>query len=154
MTAKRNKNNVAVMFSDVDKFKPVNDTYGHKVGDNLLQALSLRISSIVRETDTVSRFGEDEFVIALSDLKQQQDVTTIAEKLVTALSKPYNIGTHQIQIGASLGISQLHNSVKAESLIEEADDAMYVAKRKGGNAYYFYNISTSNVISMKNIVRA
>jgi diguanylate cyclase (GGDEF)-like protein len=142
------------MFSDVDKFKPVNDTYGHKVGDNLLQAVSSRISSIIRETDTVSRFGGDEFVIALSDLKQQQDVTTIAEKLVSALAKPYNIGTHQIQISVSLGISQLHNNVKVESLIEEADEAMYIAKRKGGNAYYFYNTPTSNVINMKKIASA
>jgi diguanylate cyclase (GGDEF)-like protein/PAS domain S-box-containing protein len=137
LIANRTKSDTAILFLDIDKFKPVNDTCGHHVGDLLLQEITSRLLLIVRETDTVSRFGGDEFVILLTNINQKNSIKIIAEKIINTIPKAYNIESNHIEIGVSVGVSQLNknNNVDATTLLEQADAAMYEAKQKGGNCY-------------------
>jgi diguanylate cyclase (GGDEF)-like protein/PAS domain S-box-containing protein len=134
--AKRYSKKFAVMYIDLDRFKPVNDTLGHQVGDQLLMAVADRLKSIVREIDTVSRFGGDEFAILVSDVMSQKDVTSLAEKILAALSQPYMLEGHTINISGSLGIAIYpDDGSDMETILKNADSAMYKAKHKGSNTY-------------------
>jgi len=132
--------NIAVMFMDIDRFKVINDTLGHDVGDELLKIVSQRLLSCVREGDTVARLGGDEFAIILEDIASQQDVPPIAEKIVTSLSEPVEIDGQELFITSSIGISLFPRDGKdSNELLKKADVAMYRAKAQGKDNFQLYN---------------
>lgn len=137
--ADRHRRQVALMFLDLDNFKYVNDSLGHLIGDQLLQALAERLSACVRGTDTISRQGGDEFVILLTEIEQPQDAVNVAEKLLAALALPQHISGHELHITLSIGISIYpDDGVDAETMMRNADTAMYAAKTGGRNNYQFF----------------
>jgi diguanylate cyclase (GGDEF)-like protein/PAS domain S-box-containing protein len=137
--AHRHSQKLAIMFLDVDRFKHVNDSLGHDVGDRLLILMAQRLLGCVRGSDTVSRQGGDEFVILLPELVRGQDAGVSAEKILEALSAPYNIDTHSVHVTASIGIVIYPDDGKeAETLMRNADFAMYHAKDCGRSNYQFF----------------
>lgn len=133
--ARRNSRKFAVMYIDLDRFKPVNDTLGHQMGDLLLIAVANRLRSQVREVDTVSRFGGDEFAILVSDVMAQNDVAKLADKILAALSQPFILDGHTINTSGSLGIAMYpDDGSDMETILGKADAAMYKAKHSGSNA--------------------
>jgi diguanylate cyclase (GGDEF)-like protein len=121
---------------DLDNFKVVNDTLGHDVGDLLLKAAAERLSAALRKGDTVARFGGDEFVLILPDLKGIEDVIQVAHKVLDSFRKPFLIDTHQLIVTASIGIAVYPNDGIDESvLLKNADIAMYQAKQAGRDRY-------------------
>ena len=139
---RRNGTRLAVQFLDLDGFKHINDSLGHKVGDKLLQAVAKRLLACVRVSDTVSRQGGDEFVLILSEISHAQDAGVKAGKILNSLTAPYNIDEHQIQLTASVGVTTYpDDGLNAEILIKNADMAMYQAKQKGRNNCQFFERS-------------
>lgn len=137
--AGREQRKVAVMFLDLDRFKGVNDTLGHLVGDKLLKVVAGRISSVARTSDTVSRLGGDEFAIMLPYVENTDDIATIAVKLLTSIAGPCVIDGNEIEVTTSIGISVFpEDGNDSESLIAHADAAMYQAKGNGRNNYQFF----------------
>jgi diguanylate cyclase (GGDEF)-like protein/PAS domain S-box-containing protein len=137
--AQRNKAHLALMFIDLDKFKPVNDTYGHGVGDLLLKDVALRIQDCLRESDTAARIGGDEFVILLPAIETQQDAGKVGEKILHALNQPFALAGHTLQISASIGVAVYPEHGKDEKLlVKSADIAMYHAKKNGRNNVKMY----------------
>jgi len=137
--AKRNKGLVGLMFIDVDKFKSINDTHGHKRGDEILIKVSKILSHSVRESDTICRFGGDEFVILLPYVKSYDDCKDIASRIINEKNKVINNEDDSNNIGLSIGISFYpKDGSTIDELISKADKAMYVAKSKGGNNYYSF----------------
>jgi diguanylate cyclase (GGDEF)-like protein/PAS domain S-box-containing protein len=137
--ADRHKAKLAVLFIDVDRFKQINDSVGHAVGDRLLQAVSQRLLACVRHSDTVGRLGGDEFVVVLSEVSHSEDAAISADKLLAALSRPYNIDAHDVHITASIGIATYpDDALDADTLLKNADIAMYHAKDSGRNQHHFY----------------
>ncbi len=131
---------VAMLFLDLDRFKVINDTLGHDTGDLLLQAVAGRLLKAVREGDTVARFGGDEFVIALVDVADEQDVYLITEKLLRELGRPFVIHDRELFVTTSIGISLYpHDGTDTSVLIRNADAAMYHAKELGKNNYQRYS---------------
>ena len=131
---------VAVMFLDLDRFKNINDTLGHTVGDQLLLQLSERLSNSVRDGDTIGRFGGDEFAILLDDINSDSHISLLAEKLLDTLKKPFKINKHELFVTASIGISIFPNDGEdSDTLLRNADVAMYRAKDLGKNNYQFYS---------------
>jgi diguanylate cyclase (GGDEF)-like protein/PAS domain S-box-containing protein len=138
--AQRNKNKVGVVMLDLDKFKDVNDTLGHDVGDLLLKATAERLSAALRKGDTVARFGGDEFVLILPDLEVIEDATQVAQKIVDSFCKPFLIGAHQLIVTTSIGIAVYPIDGTDEGiLLKNADIAMYKAKQAGRGRYQLYN---------------
>lgn len=134
--AQRNNYQVAIMFLDIDHFKNINDSLGHPIGDELLQSVAKRLQSCVRLSDTVSRYGGDEFVVLLSEVKDPQDAITIADKLILTMATPHQISGHSLHVTMSIGISLFpEDSKNMEALVRDADTAMYQAKSKGRNKY-------------------
>jgi len=130
----------ALMQIDLDKFKPVNDTYGHPTGDALLQYVANTLSSSCRDVDTVARLGGDEFSIIINGAHKPEDVVILAQRIIDSLSQPINISDHTVQIGASIGISYYPNDTQdIEELIRMADEALYVAKHEGRNTFRIYS---------------
>lgn len=130
---------VAVMFLDLDRFKNINDTLGHTVGDQLLKNVAERLSECVREDDTVARLGGDEFVIVLEDVFSIQDVAGIAQKLINAMERPVMLERQELFVTTSIGISVYpDDGDNADTLIKHADTAMYRAKEQGRNNSQFY----------------
>jgi len=137
--AQRNNDRAAVMFLDLDRFKVINDTLGHSIGDLLLQEVAARLTGCVREGDTVSRLGGDEFVILLPELRDAEDAYLVAQKLLAAAALPFEEHGHELHISASIGISFYpDDGASAEMLMKNADVAMYRAKEMGRNNYQFY----------------
>ena len=137
--ADRHDYGLAVMFLDLDRFKQINDSLGHAVGDRLLQSVASRLSGMVRGTDTVSRQGGDEFVVLLSEVNNHDDVIAVAEKMVAGIGAPHVVGAHELHVTASIGIARYPDDGEdAETLIKHADTAMYHAKDHGRNAYHFF----------------
>jgi len=137
--AQRHSQKLAIIFLDVDRFKNVNDSLGHDVGDRLLILVAQRLLGCVRSSDTVSRQGGDEFVILLPELARGQDAAIRAEKILAALSAPYDIDKHSVHVTASLGIVIFPDDGKdAETLLKNADFAMYHAKDCGRSNYQFF----------------
>ncbi len=138
--AQRNGRVIAVMFIDLDQFKTVNDADGHAVGDRLLQQVAHRLVACVRSTDTVSRHGGDEFVVLLPDVHSAEDAAVCAEKIITAMNQPFEIGGREYQIGASIGIATQRNSrANVAALLRHADAAMYHAKSAGRNRFSVFS---------------
>ncbi|GGF65384.1 hypothetical protein GCM10011332_19350 [Terasakiella brassicae] len=137
--AKRHKTQVALMFLDLDRFKSVNDTLGHNVGDALLQEAAVRISTCVRETDTVSRLGGDEFTVIIPDLHHVNDIEKIANKILYQLSQPFSLAGHEIFVSGSVGVTVFPDDGQdLEVLLRNADTAMYRAKEAGRNDFRFF----------------
>ncbi len=138
-SANRRRKQTAVLFLDLDYFKHINDSLGHGIGDQLLQAVAERLSTCIRATDTLSRQGGDEFVILLADIEQAQDAANVGEKLLAALALPQQIGDHELHVTLSIGISIYPDDGKtAETLMKNADTAMYAAKASGRDNYQFF----------------
>jgi diguanylate cyclase (GGDEF)-like protein/PAS domain S-box-containing protein len=138
--AARNNEMIAVFFMDLDRFKIINDTYGHDIGDKFLKVIAKCINEDVRETDTIARFGGDEFALILEDVHHIEDVAHIAEKLLNTLARPYKIDQREFYVTASIGISVFpDDAADAQSLMKNADAAMYRAKDLGRNNYQFYS---------------
>jgi O-6-methylguanine DNA methyltransferase len=134
--AKRSATAFAVLFMDIDRFKDFNDSYGHEFGDLLLRAISRRLQESVRHSDTVARFGGDEFVIILETVHQIEGAETVAKKVLAALARPFALQRHRVRAHVSIGVSVYpENGEDAETLVRAADYAMYLAKREGGNRY-------------------
>jgi diguanylate cyclase (GGDEF)-like protein len=134
--ARRNKSAMAVVYLDLDGFKQINDTLGHGAGDVLLKMVAGRLVATVREEDTVARLGGDEFVIALWDARDAERASTVALKVIEAVSQPYDIEGQAVSITTSAGVSiyPVHGE-DADTLMKSADLALYEAKRAGKNAY-------------------
>lgn len=142
--AQTGRSNVAVtvLFIDLDRFKPINDAYGHDAGDEALRIVAQRIKKTLRVYDMAARVGGDEFAVLLDNINNPRDAANIAQKIVNVLSEPILHQNHSLAIGASVGIAILDNSLlTADSLLQHADTAMYYAKKEGGNTYRFYKES-------------
>ncbi len=138
-SAKRNNTKVALLFLDLDRFKDINDTLGHKIGDEILVSIANRLKYVVREEDTISRLGGDEFTIVIQDLKEIQDVSLLAQKIIDALQQAIILEEHALSITTSIGISIFPEDTQdMQSLIRFSDMAMYKAKEFGRNNYKFY----------------
>ncbi|MGM0677092.1 sensor domain-containing protein [Ectothiorhodospira marina] len=137
--ARRDQHALAVVFIDLDDFKVVNDSLGHAQGDQLLTQIAQRLRALLREGDTVARFGGDEFILLLSKLKHVQGVIPVIEKLQAELSRPVSLHSHQVFVTVSMGIAVYPgDSDRPEELIRHADAAMYRAKAEGRRCYHFY----------------
>ncbi|HEV2112254.1 MAG TPA: EAL domain-containing protein, partial [Gammaproteobacteria bacterium] len=137
--AKRRDAKLAVLFLDLDRFKTVNDSLGHETGDRLLQAVAARLRESMRDSDTISRQGGDEFLLILRDVADAHSVAHLAEKLLEVISKPYTLGEYQLHITPSIGISLFpDDATDFDSLIRNADAAMYQAKENGRSSYQFF----------------
>ena len=138
--ARRHGTLVALLFIDLDDFKKVNDTLGHAAGDALLQQAAGRLRSVLRDTDTPSRVGGDEFLVMLEGLRRRSQAQRVAEKLVAAFEKPFLIGPAEIYTGVSIGISLFpEDGHSVEELMRYADIAMYQAKQQGGGHWYAFD---------------
>jgi diguanylate cyclase (GGDEF)-like protein len=132
----------AIIFIDLDGFKFVNDSYGHEAGDELLTQVGQRLQRCVRESDTVSRYGGDEFVILLSGIENRENCETIAKKILITLNDKFILKSATVFIGGSIGIaiSEKTTSITPDELITRADNAMYIAKKNGKKQYRFSDI--------------
>jgi len=141
--AQRHKRLLAVLFLDLDRFKVINDTLGHAVGDQLLQAVALRLKQCCRrDEDMVSRRGGDEFIVLLPDLDSVQEAVYVARKIIDSFALAFVIPGHELFIGTCIGISLFPNDgADGETLIKNADMAMYCAKEQGRNRFHLYNPS-------------
>jgi diguanylate cyclase (GGDEF)-like protein len=130
---------MALLYLDLDHFKPVNDSFGHAVGDALLKAVADRMRATARDTDTVARLGGDEFVIIQVGIKQASEAELLARRLAKAVSEPYEIAGHTIVIGTSIGIAIApHDGTDPEGLLKMADHALYQCKAKGRGSFHFF----------------
>ena len=137
--AKRYRSKLALLFLDLDGFKNANDSFGHDIGDKLLQEVAQRLRHNTRKSDTVARMGGDEFIVILGKIAAAEDAAIVAQKIVRSLSVPMDIEGNTCRIGCSIGISIYpDDGEEQESLIKQADHAMYLAKNHGGNAYRFF----------------
>lgn len=128
-----------LLFVDLDGFKPINDRHGHSAGDEVLRQVSRRLKACVREYDTVCRLGGDEFVIVLREVKSRRNIETVAEKILSSVSVPFEIDGVSMGVGCSIGISHYPTDGEAvEVLLEKADRAMYQAKREGKGRYHMF----------------
>jgi len=136
--AQRRATRVGVIFLDLDFFKKINDSLGHAIGDRVLQLATRRLEAAVRESDSVSRHGGDEFVVLLAEMAKASDAAAVAQKILESLAAPAHIGTHTLSLSGSLGISVYpEDGADANTLIDCADAAMYRAKKAGPGRYAF-----------------
>jgi diguanylate cyclase (GGDEF)-like protein len=151
----RNKQQLAVLFLDLDRFKTINDTLGHVIGDKLIIEASKRLVSALRKEDTVSRNGGDEFVVVIERILESDEAIGIAQKLIENMTRIFDIESHKIHIGASIGISVYPNDGDtALELLRNADTAMFNAKKGGGNRLQFYDESMSNRLRERMLIEA
>jgi len=138
--ARRHGSRAAVLFLDIDHFKQINDTLGHGVGDEVLKLFARRLEAAVRDSDTVSRYGGDEFLVLLPEISQSSDAELIASKVLAELASPGEVGEHRLDLSASIGIAMYpDDGADASSLIDHADAAMYRCKRAGGGGFEFHH---------------
>jgi diguanylate cyclase (GGDEF)-like protein/PAS domain S-box-containing protein len=158
--AQRNQTQLAVMFIDLDRFKVINDSLGHTMGDRLLQAVSQRLQTSIRKGDTLSRFGGDEFTLLLPEVKNADATIQIAEKILFDIKKPFQLSGHELHIGASIGITLYPESGETmDALIKNADIAMYRVKKTGKDGYQLFkhemhNVSTERLMLEQDMRRA
>jgi diguanylate cyclase (GGDEF)-like protein/PAS domain S-box-containing protein len=140
--AERNKKLFAIIFMDLDRFKLVNDSLGHSMGDYLLRAIARQLSALIRKTDTVSRLGGDEFVVLLTDLNEKEQAQLVANKILSKIASPVEIEDHKFFVTGSIGVSLYPNDgTTVEALIKNAETAMYTSKELGKNMINFYTES-------------
>ena len=157
--SKRNESLLGVMFVDLDRFKKINDSHGHFIGDNLLLEVSKRLKNVLRDSDTIARNGGDEFVILSENMKDASEPFIIANKVIEAVNQKFKIEGHVIHVGACVGISLFPlDGDEALDLIKMADTAMYEAKKIGSNNFQFYSSSMSlqikDRLKLENALRA
>jgi diguanylate cyclase (GGDEF)-like protein/PAS domain S-box-containing protein len=140
---KRNKHHLfAVLFLDLDRFKNINDSFGHLTGDEVIVAVAKRLRSHIRPDDTIARFGGDEFVVLLGDIKEMTDATNIAERIITILKEPFHLMHHELYISITIGIAiSTHEYQQPEEILRDADTAMYNAKVRGKACYLVFDKS-------------
>jgi diguanylate cyclase (GGDEF)-like protein len=138
--AKRHKHKPALMMMDMDKFKYINDTFGHLTGDELLKAMGNRLLNLLRVSDTVARIGGDEFVILLPEINSENNAAEIADKILESIRKPFILNDKTLNITTSIGIALYPDSGKDSiELLKNADKALYKAKEKGRNRYFIFS---------------
>lgn len=139
--SKRKQQPLGLMLLDLDRFKAVNDACGHDAGDQLLKAVADRFRSCVREVDTVARMGGDEFAMILEGVSGQQDIVTVAQRIIQAIREPFLIDGQPQSVGVSIGITVYpKDDQSVDELLKHADAAMYRAKQRGGNTFQFHPI--------------
>lgn len=155
-SAQRHNSKLALFFIDLDRFKLINDSLGHWVGDLLLQSVSVRLNSTVRKTDILARLGGDEFLILLTDIENNDSIAKIGQNVIDTLSQPFAIEGHDIVVTASVGISVYTNDGdNGHDLLQKADTAMYKAKDQGKNNFQFYSQEmTDRSLERMNIERS
>ncbi len=150
--AKRHKTKIALFFIDLDHFKQINDSLGHPIGDRVLIAVTERLKAKIRKEDTLARLGGDEFTIIMEDLKELQDVSLLAQKILNVLMQPIHIEGHTLYISCSIGISLYpEDDTDMNNLIKYADTAMYKAKEEGRNNFQFYS-SEMTALALKRVI--
>jgi diguanylate cyclase len=150
---KDNGGSVALLMLDLDKFKPVNDLHGHKVGDELIRAVSQRLLEQVRDTDCVARLGGDEFAIIQNDMQTPRDAAQLGQRILDALNKPFDINGVEVSIGVSIGIALSPcDTDEKETLLRLADTALYRAKSEGRNRVCFFERDMDRSVQMSRIV--
>ncbi len=148
--AQRNREVMALLFIDLDRFKTVNDSLGHQIGDRLLQVIAERFGACTRSSDTIARIGGDEFVVLLTDLNQPEDARHVAQKVLETLSEPVTIDSHELRVTPSIGICVYpHDGEDVETLMRNADTAMYHAKLMGRNNYQFFAQAMNDVAQQR-----
>ncbi|AOE86379.1 EAL domain-containing protein [Pseudomonas sp. TCU-HL1] len=152
--SQRYQRKLAVMFIDLDGFKPINDSMGHGIGDQILVEVARRLSQQVRPGDTVARLGGDEFILILPDLAREEDVLQVAERVIDCIARPYPIAGSELHITASLGIAMSEKGMQQPmQLIQQADLAMYKAKQQGRNCYQWYTTDLEQKVSERVTLR-
>jgi len=150
--AKRHKTQIALFFIDLDHFKQINDSLGHPIGDRVLVAVTERLKAKIRKEDTLARLGGDEFTVIMDDLKEIQDVSLLAQKILDVLMQPIHIEGHTLYISCSIGISLYpQDDTDMNNLIKYADAAMYKAKEEGRNNFQFYS-SEMTALALKRVI--
>ncbi len=158
LVAERENSKVALLFIDLDKFKTINDSLGHAIGDSLLKGVSIRLRECLRDIDTLSRQGGDEFLIVLNNMRDTESVTVVAEKILERMEEPFEIDHHELEISLSIGIAVYPDDGKDfDTLLKQADTAMYQAKESGRNTHRFHteqmNIDAVEHLRMRNGLR-
>lgn len=153
--ARSSQHSLAVMFLDMDRFKTINDTLGHAVGDRLLQSFAQRVTDCLRGGDTIARWGGDEFTVLLPHIKKAEDAAKIAQRILDALKQPFNLEGQQLHISSSIGIALYpQDGEDVQTLLRNADAALYRAKEQGRNNYRFYipamNFQASELLALEN----
>jgi diguanylate cyclase (GGDEF)-like protein/PAS domain S-box-containing protein len=152
--SRRYKRSLAVMFIDLDGFKPINDSMGHSAGDLILIEVARRMNQQVRPGDTVARLGGDEFIVILPDLAREEDVLLVTERIMESVARPYTVGGVDLHITASIGITLNDGSLEQPmQLIQQADLAMYKAKQQGRNNYQWYTEDLNQKVSERVTLR-
>ncbi len=145
--AQREQRQAALLFLDLDRFKEINDTLGHGIGDGVLKAIANRVGSCLRETDTFSRLGGDEFTVIVPNVRDGRDAALVAEKIVQRFATPFQVGGHELFLSTSIGIALYpQHGATPEELVKHADTAMYLAKENGRNLFQFYQPAMSEPI--------
>jgi diguanylate cyclase (GGDEF)-like protein/PAS domain S-box-containing protein len=157
--ARRHIEQVALLFLDLDRFKTINDSLGHQVGDQLLKLVAERLSSVIRETDTVCRLGGDEFVLLVAEIEQHEFISQVAEKVLNVLRAPFHVSGYVLSISASIGISLYpDDAADVDVLLKHADLAMYQAKSRGRNNFQFFDatmdLRAARRLSLESSLRA
>ena len=148
--ARRDRRSLALCFIDLDKFKQINDSLGHDIGDLLLKEVAKRLTSTLRDSDTVARLGGDEFVILLEGYKNDDNISHVARKMLTVVSEPMQLGTHIVGVSPSIGIAVYpEDAVNATELLKHADVAMYHAKEAGRNNFQFFTAEMNEKAHMR-----
>jgi diguanylate cyclase (GGDEF)-like protein/PAS domain S-box-containing protein len=151
--AKRSGWRLALMFLDLDKFKDINDTLGHHVGDMLLKAVARRLQRCVRETDTVARLGGDEFAVILTNLVDPEGAGTVADTIIAGIAEPFGLDDHEILTSTSIGITLYpDDATEADQLLKNADLAMFRSKAEGRNNYHFYVAEMDAEVQARKVV--
>jgi len=150
---KRSDEGLAVMFLDLDRFKDVNDTYGHEAGDMLIRIVARRLSNLLRGADTLARFGGDEFAIIQTDVKDPRDAEALARRILDALTMPCEVPGGSVTIGVSIGVAlSPRNGTERETLMRLADTALYQAKNGGRNRYSFFERQMDEALRLRKVV--
>ena len=153
--ARRDKSQIAVMFVDLDRFKNINDTLGHPVGDQVLRAIGQRLQSSLRDSDTVARLGGDEFILLLESIENEHDCSVIADKLLADLRRPVEAAGQEFFVSASIGVSVFpRDGEDVATLVRNADAAMYQAKEQGRNGYEIYHRELTSTVQKRFVLEA
>jgi diguanylate cyclase (GGDEF)-like protein len=156
--AERNQIHAAVMFLDLDRFKSINDTLGHSIGDQLLQGVAKRLKAVLRQEDTFARWGGDEFIVLLPHLNEPREAGQTADRLLGAFEQPFFIDSHELYISPSIGIAAFPGDGEdGETLVKHADTALYQAKQAGRNNFQFFDLaqasSTPKILNLEKRLR-
>jgi len=150
--SKRNDEKFALLFIDLDRFKPINDSLGHEIGDKVLQSIAKRLDNLVRNEDTLARLSGDEFCILMPGLNKVQDASLLAQKVLMSFSEPINVYEHSLYVSGSIGISLYpEDDTNAINLLKYADAAMHKAKQEGRNNFQYYS-SEMTVLALEHVV--